>query len=205
VLGLLLAAGLLAASSSEDLPGHLLPAPAAVVPRAGATCFGSVTNLGYDNIPGGSGKPTTVVNIWAIERESDSSIVGYVAKTFNGSLWYEPPLTGLGYERIDDIAGSILESQRIKFVGCFCMISRIFDSFCPYEVIDARNHRFADHIACALCHRDRADRRGGLRRGSQGASGASRGHPHVFTGTIGLVIVFLWPSKRLASIDAEPS
>jgi hypothetical protein len=85
--------------------------------------MGSVAVLGTGNIGGQagvqSGKATSVVNIWAIYRGSGESPVGYVVKTSNGALWYEPPVEGLQYQPLDDAQSHVLADQHLTFVSCF--------------------------------------------------------------------------------------
>ena len=114
----LLATALLAANPPAEPPlvTHL---PAGIqAPKVGARCFDSEAALGTSNVQG-SGAASTVVNIWAIERPSDSSIVGFVIKAFDGSYWYESPVPGFDYERVDAPRASILILGRLKMVGCF--------------------------------------------------------------------------------------
>ena len=64
-------------------------------------------------------KPSTVVNIWAIQRRSDASVVGYVVKTFDGALWYEAPISGLDAQKLGDVQSHMLANQPLTFRSCF--------------------------------------------------------------------------------------
>jgi hypothetical protein len=91
--------------------------------RQGMQCMNSTAVLGTSNIGGSgglqSGNATTVVNIWSIGRKSDGTNVGYVVKTFNGALWYEPPVDGLSYQPLGDTESHMLANQSITFTSCF--------------------------------------------------------------------------------------
>lgn len=90
----------------------------AMKPTPGARCNGSEAALGSSNV-GENGAATTAVNIWAIERPSNHSVIGYVVKSFDGKFWYEPPVPGLSYEEISETSASILGRQTFVFDGCF--------------------------------------------------------------------------------------
>lgn len=97
-----------------------LPA-GSTTPKAGAACLGSppALQLGTGNIGiPNSGKATTVVNFWGVERAADSSLVGYIVKTFNGHFWYVPPVPVRG-EQIDERTAVDLVGAPFKYVGCF--------------------------------------------------------------------------------------
>ena len=97
-----------------------LPA-GSTAPKVNADCLGSraTMQLGTDNIGTPDNvKATTIVNIWGVERPSDSSLVGYILKTFNGHFWYVPPVPMRG-EQIDEQAAAGWLDAHYKYVGCF--------------------------------------------------------------------------------------
>jgi len=122
----LLAAGIILLGASGPFSGAFaeftsrLPA-GNTTPKANAACLGSppTVQLGTGNVGTPyNGKATTVVDIWGVERAADSSLVGYIVKTFNGHFWYVPPIPMYG-EQIDEQAAVDLVGAPFKYVGCF--------------------------------------------------------------------------------------
>jgi hypothetical protein len=123
----LLAIGLIGAAPSgrSELEDRFATGTMLNAPAAGAQCMGSDLALGTSDLataaPSGvlGSKASSVVNIWAIRRKSDASIVGYVAKTFDGVLWYEAPVEGLNAQKLDDAQSHMLANQPLTFTSCF--------------------------------------------------------------------------------------
>lgn len=107
-----------ATTLASNLTSTSLLPPGTNAPRPGATCGASSTALGTSNVSG-SGRATSAVNVWVIQRTSDDATAGYIVKAENGSLWYEPPLRGLNYEPLDEVSIGVLAHQAVRFVGCF--------------------------------------------------------------------------------------
>lgn len=60
-------------------------------PVVGAQCYQSrdVYALGTGNIPGGSGRATSVVNIWVYRSSSAASPFAWIYKNFAGQYWIQ--------------------------------------------------------------------------------------------------------------------
>jgi len=117
---------LLGATPGEaELEGRFTTGSMVTTPRAGAQCMGSIAALGTSNIGAANAdgiqndKATSVVNIWAMNRKPYGTIVGYIVKTYDGTLWYEPPVDGLQSQKLGDDQSRMLANQPITFVGCF--------------------------------------------------------------------------------------
>lgn len=85
------------------------------VPTVGATCHGS-SALGTSNTYG-SGKATTIVNIWEITEPKSGSTLGWLVKSFDGRFWYEDPLHWK-YHLINSLDEAVF-AHEFTFVPCF--------------------------------------------------------------------------------------
>lgn len=119
----LAALALVGANSSRSVATFASALPAGTAaPRVNGACLGSPATyqLGTDNIGQPDNvKSTTIVNIWGIERAADSSVVGYVIKTFNGWLWYLPPVPMPAQSIADNYERAALLDPSLKIIGCF--------------------------------------------------------------------------------------
>jgi len=121
-INVMLAFALLGVTGSGSLARLISRLPSGkAVPKIAASCLGSppTRQLGTDNLGlPDNVKSTTIVNIWGVERQSDSLLVGYAMKTFNGTFWYTSAVQSAP-ERIDErVAGALLD-QSFTYVGCF--------------------------------------------------------------------------------------
>jgi hypothetical protein len=71
------------------------PWPPVSQAQIGEGCYNSLLVVGTDNAPGGSGRSTTVVNIWAfIFRDKDGELkpLAWVYKNAGGDYWIQTSL-----------------------------------------------------------------------------------------------------------------
>lgn len=88
---------------------------------AGATC-GDATDiaLGTSDLGGnGAGSAaTTVVNLWTV-RTVDGKVEGTIAKTHDGSLWYDPAGGAKFHTLTDRSLKALLDPKQHRITGCF--------------------------------------------------------------------------------------
>ncbi len=86
------------------------------VAKGGLHCEGSISALGTSNVEG-SGKASTVVNIWKLTTSSSTN-AGYLIKAHDGSFWYESPI-GMSYQRISQNDWPYIMTKSVTISGCF--------------------------------------------------------------------------------------
>jgi hypothetical protein len=59
--------------------------------RVGQSCYDSLLVIGTDNVPVGNGKPTTIVNIWALlkQKSGDNQPIAWIYKNAAGNYWIQ--------------------------------------------------------------------------------------------------------------------
>lgn len=118
MMNAILSLGLIATAPTSSAGIESLLSPGHLTPKSAMTCLTSSSALGTGNVSG-SGLSTTIVNLWSIRRPGEAGVLGYVVKVVNGTYWYEPPVRGMNYEKIDEAGAAALARQGLVFSGCF--------------------------------------------------------------------------------------
>jgi hypothetical protein len=103
---------------------YLAMAYVIVAPRADATCHGSPSHLGTDNVPTtASDRDTSIVNMWFVAKSSSEPALFWIYQTENGKTWIQSNAPEATIRRAD-----ANELQRMRTVGVFPCFSKPFPS-----------------------------------------------------------------------------
>jgi hypothetical protein len=114
-------------------------------PRIDAQCLSSPFRLATDNVPVGSGVPTSVVNIWGLQNAADGTTAGWLYKNGLGNYYLQ-----LNYkakpERYDGIPLSSLLLAKPQN-GLYKPLVKVS----PTELIDIENALLSHGVSRSAC------------------------------------------------------
>lgn len=93
-------------------------------PKADATCHGSLSHLGTDNIPtSASDRATSIVNMWYVARSASDTPVFWIYQTYNGKQWVQANAPNAAIIFLD-----ARETKHLNGIGVFPCFSQPFPS-----------------------------------------------------------------------------